>query len=298
MTILSNARFQLLNNAKVATATTGTGTMTLGAAQGGAQTEASAGAVNGNMLAYRIDDAGGAWEIGWGLYASSGRTLTRNLDQSSTSSKLVLSGAAIVSIVARQEEITRPEANPSVPLAASFTPENNGGTSLTDGTGSLLLNLHGANAGLETYEQAAPGATPYDVVARIETCMDTSGLTAGIVLRESGSGKGVLWGWTGDNSNASAGLINQTFTSFTSFSGAYNAPVISHPPNWLRFHNDGTNIYAYLSFNGWDWVLVNQVTISSVFTSAPDKMGLCGYPGTGGNFQYAAVTYFGSGLPS
>ena len=94
---------KLLNRAKMTTATTGTGTITLGSATPGFQTFAAAGALNGDVLRYVIED-GTAWEIGSGTYTTTGTTLSRTLLESSTGSLLNLSGSATVFSSATSED--------------------------------------------------------------------------------------------------------------------------------------------------------------------------------------------------
>jgi hypothetical protein len=85
-----------LNRAKMTTSTEGTGTITLLAAVTKYQTWAAAGAIDGKRYAYVIED-GNDWEIGEGVYSSSGPTLTREVAESSNSgSALDLSGNAQV----------------------------------------------------------------------------------------------------------------------------------------------------------------------------------------------------------
>ena len=91
----------------MSTSTTGTGTITLGSAETGYQSFADAGVSDGETVRYTIED-GNNWEIGSGVYTSSGTTLSRTVSESSNSGSAInLSGSAKVFVTLSSKDINR-----------------------------------------------------------------------------------------------------------------------------------------------------------------------------------------------
>ena len=159
---------KLVNRAKMTTATTGTGTITLGSAVDGYQTFADAGVANADVVRYVIED-GDAWEIGLGTFDSSAGTLIRGSIESSTGSALNLTGDAVVFVSAAAGDIQQP------PSEGAFTngdktkldgiaagAQVNVGTNLgSSGTGATrtITSSTGSNTSI-TYSAADVGAVP------------------------------------------------------------------------------------------------------------------------------------------
>lgn len=91
----------------VTTATTGTGTLTLGSAVAGYRSFSGASIPNGTVVSYAIEN-GTQRETGTGTYNTAGTTLTRTLKASSTGALLNLSGTSTVFITALASDIPAP----------------------------------------------------------------------------------------------------------------------------------------------------------------------------------------------
>jgi len=130
---------KLVNRAKMTTATTGTGTITLGSAVDGFQTFAAAGVSNGETVRYCIEDGTSNFELGSGVFTASGTTLTRVVSESSNSNNAInLSGDAIVFITAIAADI-----QPTTFTTTVFTATANQTTfsvSYTVGFAEVFLN--------------------------------------------------------------------------------------------------------------------------------------------------------------
>lgn len=160
------ARSKVFDRARHVTTTTGTGTLTLGAAASGFATMAEAGIADGDTVTYLIEN-GNDFEIGRGIYTAAGTTLTRDtvllskISGTAGTSKINLSGTSNVSVVRSASDYDRGDLQ-FLCLAASDET-----TALTTGTNKATLPIPKAFrvtevfAGLNTVSSS--GAVTVDI---------------------------------------------------------------------------------------------------------------------------------------
>jgi hypothetical protein len=126
---------KLYNLVRMTTATTGTGTITLGSAVSGYLTFALAGVANGDVVDYAIKDGSNS-EHGTGTYTASGTTLSRTVTKSTNSNAAIsLSGTAEVFISPRAETLND---------ASLFTTGTLNSARLPASTGFVAYNVYSA----------------------------------------------------------------------------------------------------------------------------------------------------------
>ena len=184
---------KLYNLAKMNTATTGTGTITLSTAVSGFLTFALSGVTNGETVTYIIED-GASRELGYGVYTSSGTTLARNVLKSTNSDSAInLSGSATVGITAARENFLEWFANID---ANGFNLGMDDNTGINDDSGNETVRFRKTSSAVNYVEVLNTETT---VGPRISAAGDDTNID----LRLAGKGTG---GVVGDFKNGSAGL--------------------------------------------------------------------------------------------
>lgn len=241
----------LYNLARVSTATTGTGTITLGSAISGFLTFALAGVSNGETVAYGISDGANS-EVGTGVYTTAGTTLTRSVTTSTNSNAAInLSGTAQVYILARAQDLLNPANNLSDVASAA----------------TARANLSAIKQTLDTPQATTSGASkdftiPTGCKSFTVAWHDVSASGTGIVFIQLGDAGGVeATGYAGAdnqvfNSGATTG-INGTTALF--IQPAATAANVIHGAARFTLVNSSTNTWVGTGASGNSDAAANQI---------------------------------------
>lgn len=179
---------------------------------------------------------------------------------------------------------------------SGLTPLSGSSANITLTNGTKDHNYSWTSSGLNRLQLAdkATPATPFTYYLRMTTHQTFAvNVQFGLVLRNSTSGKCIVFGYNNDNA-----LNVQEWTNTTTFSSTITTksslPSFFLRPLWLRVTSDGTTLTFYFSSNGIDWTLHTTRTIAT-FLGSIDRVGLGGVPMTAAN---VIISNFGTTTPA
>lgn len=257
---------RLVNLAKMTTATTGTGDITLGTAVSGFLNFTAAGVLDGDVVSYAIRDGANS-ECGIGEFSITGPTLTRTvLNSTDSGAPIDLSGSAVVMITPSAQDfggiggagIYAP------PLAGWFTTAAGAPNTatLTDVAGYGLSCAAGTpTTGDQMYGAIRPVSgwgTSYVVRARLKMAAIYANFpSVGLYFYDSTSGK--MHGICAEGKSTTAAVHLQHRTNLTTFSANDTTWDVPQLPEWFELEWDGVSATHRMLFRAsWDGVIFQQ----------------------------------------
>lgn len=266
---------QIADRVKETTTTTGTGALTLAGAITGFRAFSTVCADQDTAwyALQAVDTNGvptGDWEVGVGTYNTSGNTLTRTTIFASSNSNAAVSLAAGT----KQVWIGQPAGRVALPsdgepdtppVLADFGWVNQGATVAVQRDGYISV-VSTTTPGMAVLMQAAPG-TPYAAVARMKGLQTLNYQGFGLCFYDSGAGGLITLGVLGADVRVSSWTNVNTYKS-----DIFIGSTIAQPP-WLRLRNDGTDLYADMSVDGYSWQNVYANANAADLGVVPDSVG-------------------------
>lgn len=204
---------KLYNLARMSTATTGTGTITLGSAVSGYLSFDDAGVADGDIVSYGIRD-GSASEAGKGTYTASGTTLTRTVLKSTNSDSAIdLSGDAEVYITPLADDLLVSGRNRVINGTMLIDQINSGSsTSITagGGVGTVIDGFYVSCTGANVTGQQVAGPTGFAKCYQLTGAASVTQILFGTRLESVNCGDLVS-----QNVTIQANMSNSLLTSVT-----------------------------------------------------------------------------------
>jgi len=170
------------------------------------------------------------------------------------------------------------------PAAAStFTSFNAGTTTFTDLSGTLLFVGQNDSTSVinRGYTTTCTGNTMYAEMCLSQFANPSSAASTfsfiALCMREAGTAKSYQFGPVTAHASHYTYLQTDIWsnnTTRTAAVGDASMHLDSGAPYFFRIRRDATNIYAEYSRNRINWITHDSRTIASVFTTAPDSVGL------------------------
>lgn len=268
--------FALADRVQQATATTGTGTLTLGAANTQYQSFAAIG--DGNQTLYTILSGNGTdWETGWGTYTAIGTTLSRDvvLDGSAgPGSKISLTGASTVFCDIASRSAFRLGFPPTIASSGFASTANLSPATIADTPAGVLLAQTSSNGSTENFRityKTAP-TPPYSVKGRIALLSDFADTDYAIAALGFYDGTKLEFiGLNIGSVNPPGPLGALELGEYNSVSSSNTQTIVGSPypnPLWLQLSNDGTQVHFGVSVDGHTFRNIKDENISGGFLSA------------------------------
>lgn len=158
------------------------------------------------------------------------------------------------------------------PASSGFTWVNQGGATVSDTKGGILMKApSGTGSSLRVLKKAAP-STPYTItVAFLQNNLGVDYLRGGLCFRQSSDGK-LVYAAVGFSGTFS--IYGFKFNDATTYSGGFyfDYRLVPHGLYWLRIGDDGSNRTIAISADGNDWLTVHTVGRTDFLTA--DEIGL------------------------
>jgi Chaperone of endosialidase len=277
---------RLYNLVRVFTATTGTGTMTLGGAVAGFLTFAQGGVPDGAVVSYGIRDGNNS-EVGTGTYTSASGTLTRGVTSSTNLNALInLSGSAEVYITARAQDIVE-KTGDTMTGALTITSLGSTVMYLNKAPGAFESLYYGTNNGLMRWAVSVGNAVAEtgshtgsdfgiyrygDAGNLLGTALNIVRATGNVSMSGTLTTSGAISSGSSVNALGSSGFVCTS----------QSARFASDNANSYLFMNEGANVYlGYAKATG-TWTFFTAANVANLSLGGNWTIASNGYSPGGG----------------